>query len=334
MQAAVIERPGVVSVQDVADPVPGPRDVVVAVRAVGICGTDIHLLDGELPYDRYPVVPGHEFYGEVVDAGSDVSRDHVGRLVTVDPNMPCRTCAECRRGRANLCERYEALGVTTDGGAAELVRVPSDLVYELPEGVSEVGAILTEPLACAIHGFDVLPRNAQDRYLIYGAGTMGLMMGLLANDLAPDPATVIEPNASRRALAESFGLRVVSSPSEIDPDERWETVIDCSGVVEAIEDGLRRVRRGGVLQCFGVAEPDAIVKLRPFDVYRNEITVVGSMAVHNSFDRAHRLAQTWGDEKLAPMVTHDFSLAAYGGAVQTFRDGAGLKIAIRPGGAA
>jgi 2-desacetyl-2-hydroxyethyl bacteriochlorophyllide A dehydrogenase len=331
MRAVVIQEPGVVSVQDVPYPTPGPGDLVVRVRAAGICGTDIHLLDGELPYDSYPVVPGHEFYGEVVEVGQDVDRGRIGGLVTVDPNMPCHACAECRRGRNNLCERYQALGVTTDGAAAELVRVPAGLAYDLPADVSHLGALLTEPLACAIHGFDVLPRQPQDRYLVYGAGTMGLLMSLLATDMTSEPVTVVELNPARRELAESLGLRAVSSPDDIDPDARWETVIDCTGVVGAIEDGLGRVRRGGVFQCFGVAAADATVELRPFDVYRNEITIVGSMAVQNSFDRAHRLAQIWGDDRLAPLVTHTFGLDDYATAIETFRDGSGLKIAIHPG---
>lgn len=334
MRAVVIERPGVVSIEDVPDPTPRPGDLVVAVRGAGICGTDIHLLDGDLPYDRYPIVPGHEFYGEVVDVGAEVDRSRIGRLVTADPNMPCRACAECRRGRVNLCERYSALGVTTDGAAAEFVRVPAELAYDLPAEASDVGALLTEPLSCAIHGFDLLPRHPQDRYLVYGAGTMGLLMSLLAADMTSEPVTVVELNPTRRALAAKFGLHAVSSPDEFDPDARWESVIDCTGVVSAIEDGLGRVRRGGVFQCFGVTEKDAMVKLRPFDVYRNEITILGSMAVQNSFDRAHRLAQVWGDAKLGPLVTHGYPLDDYSEAVQTFRSGIGLKIAIRPGGAA
>ena len=334
MRAVVIEKPGVISVQDVPDPTPQAGDLVVQVRAAGICGTDIHLLDGELPYDRYPVVPGHEFYGEVVAVGADVDRARIGRLVTVDPNMPCHACAECRRGRANLCERYEALGVTTDGASAELARVPAALAYDLPSDVSHLAALLTEPLACAIHGFDVLPRHPQDRYLIYGAGTMGLLMSLLAADMTGEQVTVVELNPARRELAERLGARAVSSPDEIDPGARWETVIDCTGAIGAIEDGMGRVRRGGVFQCFGVAPTEATVDLRPFDVYRNEITIVGSMAVHHSFDRAHRLAQIWGDDRLAPLVTHTFGLDDYARAVETFRDGAGLKIAIHPGGAA
>jgi threonine dehydrogenase-like Zn-dependent dehydrogenase len=111
-------------------------------------------------------------------------------------------------------------------------------------------------------------------------------------------------------------------------------VIDCTGVPAAIEDGLRRVRRGGVFQCFGVAPSDATVAIRPFDVYRDEITIVGSMAVQASFDRAHRLAQVWGDDRLGPLVTHAFGLDEYSDAVDTFRGGSGLKIAITPGGTA
>jgi 2-desacetyl-2-hydroxyethyl bacteriochlorophyllide A dehydrogenase len=334
VRAVVIERPGIISVEEFPDPTPGPGDLIVAVRATGICGTDIHLLDGELPYDCYPVVPGHEFFGEIVEVGSDVDRHRIGGLVTVDPNMPCRACPECRRGRANLCERYEALGVTTDGAAAEFVRVPASLAYDLPRDASPVGALLTEPLACAIHGFDVLPRHPQDRYLIYGAGTMGLLMGLLAMDMTSEPVTVFELNPARRGLAESLGMRALASSDEVDPAARWETVIDCTGVPAAIEDGLGRVRRGGVFQCFGVAPSDATVALRPFDVYRDEITIVGSMAVQASFDRAHRLAQVWGDDRLRPLSTHSFGLDDYAAAVDTFRSGSGLKIAITPQGAA
>ncbi len=331
MQAVVIDRPGLVDVREVPDPTPGPGDLLVAVRGAGICGTDLHLLDGELPYDRFPVVPGHEFYGEVVAVGPGVDESRVGTLVAADPNIACHACAECRRGRSNLCLNYEALGITQDGATAELVRVPAALAYDLPADVSHAGALLTEPLSCAIHGFDVLPRRPGDRYLVYGAGTMGLLMGLLATDLSAEPVQVVEPNPARRAVAESLGMTAVAQSDDLDLDQRWETVIDCTGVVSAIEDGLTRVRPGGTLQCFGVAETEAVVKVRPFEIYRNEISIVGSMAVLHSFDRAVRLAQQWGD-RLAPLVTHEFALDQYADAVAAFRAGSGLKLAVRPNG--
>jgi 2-desacetyl-2-hydroxyethyl bacteriochlorophyllide A dehydrogenase len=330
MQAVVVDGPGVVDVRELPDPTPGRGDLVVAVRGAGICGTDIHLIDGALPYDRFPVVPGHEFYGEVVATGGDVDRGRVGTLVAIDPNVSCHACAECRRGRSNLCLNYEALGITMDGACAELVRVPAALAYDLPHDVSDAGALLVEPLSCAIHGFDVLPRQPGDRYLVYGAGTMGILMASLAADVSAEPVHVVEPNPARRELAAAFGLVAVGHPDALDPEQRWETVIDCTGNVSAIEDGLARVRAGGTFQCFGVAEADAVVQLRPFDIYRNEVSIVGSMAVLNSFDRAVRLAQAWGD-RLAPLVTHEFSLEDYGDAVAAFRAGSGLKLAIRPG---
>lgn len=332
MRAVVLDRPGVCDVRELPDPTPGSGDLLVTVRGAGICGTDIHLLDGDLPYDGFPLVPGHEFYGEVVAVGNDVDARRVGSLVAVDPNISCHACAECRRGRSNLCQNYAALGVTTDGATAELVRVPASLAYDLPADIAHAAALLIEPLSCAIHGFDVLPRRPGDRYLVYGAGTMGLLMGLLASDFSAEPVQVVEPNPRRRAVAESLGMTAVAHADDLDPDARWETVVDCTGVVGAIEDGVTRVRPGGVFQCFGVAEAAAVVKIRPFDIYRNEVSIVGSMAVLHSFDRAVRLAQAWG-ERLAPLVTHQFSLEQYAEAVATFRAGSGLKLAVRPDGA-
>lgn len=329
MRAVVLPAAGSISVETIPDPTPGPGDLILSVGGCGVCGTDIHLLDGELPYDSFPLVPGHEMVGEVVAVGADADLSFVGARVAVDPNLPCRACSECRRGRSNLCLRYGALGVTTDGACAEYLRVPQELAYRLPAGLSAGAAQLIEPLSCAVHGFDLLPRQVGDRYLIYGAGTMGLLMGLLAQDHSAEPVSVVEPNSARAARAEELGFRVVRGTEQIDPDRRWETVIDCTGVVAAIEDGLGRVRRGGVFQCFGVAPADATVKLRPFDVYKNEISIIGSMAVLDSFDRAVEAAAVHAD-RLAALVTHRLPLGRYEEAIDTFRSGAGLKVVIEP----
>lgn len=331
MRTVVIDTPGSFRVAPRPVPEVDAGDLLVRVRGAGLCGTDLHLLDGELPYDSFPLVPGHEFYGEVVAVGDDGDQARVGRLVAVDPNIPCLACPQCRRGRPNLCRDYQALGVTRDGAVAELVRVPGHLAYDLPHHVSDAAALLVEPLACAIHGMDRLPRNVADRYLVYGAGTMGLLVSMLAAELSHDTVTVVEPNTNRRAVADSLGFEAVAHAGQLSPAMRWDVVIDCTGVVSAIEDGLSRVGPGGVLQCFGVASEEAVATIRPFDIYRNEITIVGSMAILHSFDRAVQTAQAWGD-RLAPLVTHNFPLEDYTEAVATFRSGAGLKIALRPNG--
>ena len=149
MQAVVIQEPGRIEVTEVPDPVPGPKDVVVRVAGCGICGTDLHILDGEFA-PTLPVIPGHEFAGEVVAVGPEVPTDRVrvGDQVAVDPSLHCGECYYCRRGRGNLCENWAAIGVSTAGGAAEFAVTPFANCYLLPDGVSTADAALIEPLSC------------------------------------------------------------------------------------------------------------------------------------------------------------------------------------------
>jgi threonine dehydrogenase-like Zn-dependent dehydrogenase len=156
MKAVVIEAPGQVAVCKLDDPTPGYGDVVVQVGACGICGTDLHLVAGESPLARYPLVPGHEFAGDIVAVGPGVAELQVGARVAVDPSLYCGTCETCRLGRANLCERYNALGVTRPGGAAEFAVVPAANVRELPARFDLSLAALIEPVSCAVHGLDMI----------------------------------------------------------------------------------------------------------------------------------------------------------------------------------
>ena len=124
MNAVVIEEPGKIAVKRLADPTPGPMEVVIEVEACGICGTDIHVLEGDLEMTSYPIVPGHEFCGEVVAVGADTDKLKVGDFVAVDPSLYCGRCRFCRDGRPNLCENWNAIGVTQDGACAGLVLAP------------------------------------------------------------------------------------------------------------------------------------------------------------------------------------------------------------------
>ena len=144
---------------DLPEPTAGVGELIVDVGGCGICGTDLHLIDGDLPAAPYPLVPGHEFYGEVVATGADVSGIRVGQWVAVDPNLPCHRCAPCRARRTNLCADYRALGVTMAGACAERVAVPQATAYLLPEDFPIELASLIEPLSCVIHGVDRLPRR-------------------------------------------------------------------------------------------------------------------------------------------------------------------------------
>ncbi|HEX3257526.1 MAG TPA: zinc-dependent alcohol dehydrogenase family protein [Pseudonocardia sp.] len=332
MKAAVIDVDRV-TVESIPDPTPGPREVVVAVAACGICGTDLHIADGEFA-PTLPVTPGHEFAGEVVAVGTavDAAVDgvRVGDQVAVDPSLYCGECYFCQRGRGNMCERWRAIGVTATGGAAEYVAAPVANCVVLPGDVRPVDAALVEPLSCAVHGFDVLAPALGDHYLIYGAGTMGLMMMELAKRAGAASVSVVDLNPARLVTARELGCSAaVGSADELDRPRGWDNVIDCTGVVAAIEDGLPRVIKGGTFQQFGVANEDATARFNPFVVYNQEIRIIGSMAVLHSFDRA---AQLLAEGVLRPdvMISDRKPLDDYPAALEQFRAGVGRKIQVTP----
>lgn len=333
MRALVVEKPGQFSVETVADPTPGTGDAVVRVDAVGICGTDIHIVAGEFPPTPYPIIPGHEFAGEVVALGRAVDGIRVGDLVAVDPSLFCGRCHYCAIGRGNLCENWGAIGDTVDGAMAEFVKVPAANCYRLPGHVPAAHGALVEPLSCAVHGFDVLPRQLGAHYLIYGAGTMGLLMQQLAIAGGAASVSVVDTNPARLAVVRALGADAsAASADELDRPEGWEIVIDCTGSIAAVEDGLARVRRGGTYQQFGVAPAAARATISPFRIYNDEITIVGSMAVLHSFGRAVDLMGE-GVIDAETMITHDFSLDEFDDALSTFGSGVGRKIQVRPGAA-
>jgi len=331
MRAIVIDAPGSFSLTEVPDPVAGAREVVVRVEAVGICGTDVHVLDGDFAPTRYPIIPGHETSGVVESVGRDVHELAPGDRVSVDPSLSCGECAFCTAGRPNLCDDWDGSGVArTNGSTAELVVSPVRNVHRLPDDADLALAALVEPLSCAIHGYDLLPRRMGEHYLVYGAGTMGLLMAQLAPRAGAASVTVVDRLPSRLEAAREVGVATVAlSADEVAQAGGWDVVIDCTGSPAAIEDGLGRVRRGGTFQQFGVSATDAWVGVSPFRLYNDEITVVGSMAVLHSYGRAVTMFGA-GAVDARPMVSHAFPLEGYGEAIELFRTGGGRKLQIRP----
>lgn len=326
MHAAVIEAPGSVVVRDIPDPYPATGEVVIAVGGCGVCGTDLHLVDGSLPNMSYPLTPGHEFYGKVVETNADHG-PAVGTWVAVDPNLPCGSCASCRAGRSNLCENYTAIGVTRPGACAEYVAAPASVCTTLPDDFPLEVASLIEPMSCVIHGIDRIGARLRDsRWLVYGAGTVGMLMANAAQSRTDGRVCIVETNPDRRDRAAGFGFCTAASADDLDQPD-WDTVVDCTGSTTAISDALNRVATGGTLMLFGLAAPGATVDLAPYDVYRRELTIVGSMAVMDSFDRA--VAELAAHPEFAAgLVTHRFPLTDYVTALDTFRTGESGKVEI------
>lgn len=329
MRAAVITGIGSVEVSTVDDPTPGPRDVVVAVAACGLCGTDLHILRGEFA-PTLPVIPGHEFAGEIVAVGSAVTERRVGEQVAVDPSLYCFECHYCRRGHNNLCERWAAIGVTRAGGAAQYALAPVSNCVPLPEGVRPADAALIEPLSCAVRGYDILRAQLATHVLIYGAGTMGLMMLELAKRTGAATVEVVDLNPDRLATAAKLGCTATAgSPAELDRPRGWDVVIDATGNERAIQDGLGRVGKGGTFLQFGVADYAARASIEPYKIYNQEITITGSMAVLHSFERA---AELFSGGLLDPdvFISDRLPLERYPQALDQFAAGIGRKIQVLP----
>jgi 2-desacetyl-2-hydroxyethyl bacteriochlorophyllide A dehydrogenase len=340
MRAVVIDAPGSIRVDTVPDPTPRPDEVLVRVSACGICGTDLHIIDGDSPLAHYPIIPGHEFAGEVVALGSAIAQENgngganitVGSRVAIEPNLYCGHCNFCRTGHENLCLYYAAVGVTTNGGIAQYVAVPIKKAYALPDTISLREAALIEPVSCAVHGMHSLNPRSGDTFLIVGAGTMGLLLLQLALRGGASRVVMVDVNEQRLKRAEQLGVtRTYNDIKRALLDELlgFNCVIDATGVPAVIENAFTAVKRGGKLMIFGVAPAEARISLSPFRIYNDEITVIGSMAVLFSFQPALDLISV-GVVNTEAMLTTAFPLEDFPKALDMVRYGRGVKTQILP----
>ena len=330
MRAVVFESAGVLVLEDRPESTPGYKEVLIEVAAVGVCGTDTHVFDGEFEGTIFPLVPGHEATGTVLSIGDGVIHVAVGDHVAINPSQTCGECEFCLNGKSNLCRDWDGLGVvSSDGASQQRFIAPAANVFKLKPETDLYQAALIEPLACAIRAYDILPRKMGEHYLIYGSGTMGLLMAQLAPRAGAASVTIVDVNAERLNTAEEVGIENRFTSADQADREKWDVVIDCTGNIRAIEDGLPRVKPGGTFQQFGVAPVEATANYSPFRIYRDEITVVGTMAVHNSFGRAVEMFEA-GAINSVPMISHSFVLDDYAEALEMFRAGTGRKLQIRP----
>jgi threonine dehydrogenase-like Zn-dependent dehydrogenase len=329
MKAAVVQAPGILSIETVPDPAPADHQAVVAVDRCGVCGTDLHVLDGDYAKVQYPVIPGHEFGGTVVAVGSAVRDLRVGQRVAVDPMDYCDACAPCRAGWTNMCLRGGGLGTTVPGAFAEYVAVTAARCEPLPENLSPDLASLVEPLSCVLHAMDRIGPVLGCDVLVVGAGPIGLMMTALVA-AAGGRVDVADRNAARLPAAAQFGAqRSGTGVAELDRGG-WDVAVDATGNPAAVADAMAHLRRTGRLALLGVASSAATFAFAPFEVVARELTVVGVNSVRHTFGRAARLLPG-----LPAHLLHDepLPLEQAGEALERVRSATGLKTRVLIGAA-
>jgi 2-desacetyl-2-hydroxyethyl bacteriochlorophyllide A dehydrogenase len=329
MRAVVLDGKGSIELTELPDPVAGEHEVVIAPQAVGICGTDIHLASGDYPTGTFPVVPGHEFAGTIVSVGSGVTDFAEGDRVCVDPNVNCGHCDECLAGATNLCENLVPIGVTSDGACAELVAVPTRVVYRLPDGVDWATGALIEPLACVLHAFGRVSPVTGKRVLIYGAGSIGLLALAYAKANGAASIAIIEPSPVRREAALEFGADSADEPGARETKKDVDLVVEASGHPSAVADALVRLANRGTLLQMGVVSPTAHIDLYPYDLFDRELSIIGSQSLATSYPDA--VAEITNlDDLAAKTVTHTFGLADYAEALETAKSETARKVHILP----
>jgi L-iditol 2-dehydrogenase len=317
--ALVAHAPGEVGLE--------PRDtqeahgllVRVTPHHVGLCGTDLEIIDGTLDpaYVRYPVVLGHEWSGVVASVGEDVTSVKPGDRVVVEGIIPCSVCAECRRGNTNLCSTYEELGFTRDGAAGPAVTVLEHLVHRLDDSVRLDAAALAEPAAVALRGLNEIDLQPGARILVVGDGTIGLLVTHLARLWSPASVSVVGQRAVQAELAQKMGADefLVDPP----PARSFDVAIEAAGNIHAVETALAAVARGGQVLLLGISGHGKTVPLSPDDVVNNDLRIRGSFgSTAASWAEIATLLNT-GRFDPAPLITHRFPFAQFGAALEVLR---------------
>ncbi len=312
MKAAQIERPGAAAVVTVPEPVPGADDVLIRVRAAGICGTDLHIFKGE--YEAtYPLIPGHEFSGEVVAVGANVQNFKVGDRVTADPNIPCNRCRYCQRNQPNQCVNLKAIGVTRSGAFAEYVIAPEGNVFAIGD-LSYAAAALVEPLACVVWGLKQVEVQPGDTALVFGAGPMGCLVAQGLRSAGASKVVVTDLVRGRLDLVEQLGASAtvvadenqMSTLMSLEPDG-YDIVVDATGIPAVLEGTFVYAKPRGKIWVFGVTPQGTWVKFPSYEVFRRDLKIIGSFAVNRTFPQSIALIQS-GTVQVEPLISHQLPI--------------------------
>jgi threonine dehydrogenase-like Zn-dependent dehydrogenase len=338
MNAVRVERPGEMSMVELERPRPGPGEVLVRVAAAGICGSDVELLRGTrpAPYVRYPIVPGHEWSGEVAELGQGVTSVRPGDRVVAEGFRACGSCDRCKEGRTNLCSaEYAETGFTHAGAFAEYVLVPARLIHILPADANLSAAALLEPAACVAQGLLEAELRPGLRVAVVGAGTLGLIAVAMLSLVSPAELALIGTRPDRLALGRELGCTGAFDIKSGDPVEAFgkdfDLVFEAANQPEGAQTALLLARRGATVVLEGISgveQPSLVNDLLPLKHLRVQ-------GIFGASGAAWRFAvRLFSDRKVefGRLVTHRFPLDEHERAFAALQDrsAAALKVQLVP----
>jgi len=330
MKAARIDQPNQIQIIETAVPRPGRGEILIQVKASGICGTDIHIYRGEY-LGGYPVIPGHEFAGLIVETGEGVTRFKSGQRVAVEPNIACDNCANCLNNRQNFCLNWQAVGVSLPGGMAEYVIAPEKAIFDIGNLAFEEGAFV-EPLSCVLHGVERAGPELADRVAILGAGPIGCLLLQAIRLCGACAVTMVDKNPARLAAARALGADAsLESLDQLQPDF-YDLVVDATGVIAVMNRTIQFTRHGGKVMLFGVPPNGKQLNIEAFPIFRKGLTVLSSFtSVRNSMQAVDLLVS--GRIRVAELISHRLPLAEFQRGIELIEGGLDQvkKVMILPG---
>jgi D-arabinitol dehydrogenase (NADP+) len=338
MKAIVYDAPRQFKYKEVPEPEIQSDDVLVRIDACGLCGTDLHIHEGEFA-PNFPLIPGHEFTGEIVALGGSVKGLKQKQRVVGNSNESCGKCFYCMRGDFLLCLNLRAYGVTQDGGFAQYLRIKADRIFPIGNLTSRE-AVMVEPTACAVHGMEVLAMKPGSDVLLFGAGPTGQVLAQLLKLNGAGRLVIAAPPGPKLELAGRLAADEIVPMDRKNPDKHrnrlrelnptgFDYIVEATGSAFVCEDALQFVRRGGTLLVYGVYPETETVRFNPFDLFRREITIKGSFAQIDAFPRALAYLES-GKIKVNEIVTDEFALEDWPKVLEHAWARKGIKIAVIP----
>ena len=286
MRSAVFYGKHDLRVEEASVPQVGSQDVLIQVKACGVCGTDVHIYEGDKGAAEVtpPTILGHEFSGVIAKVGEEVTEFQIGERVCIDPNCYCGSCEPCRNGVAHYCQHMIGYGTTVNGGFAEYCAVNERQVYRLGDHTTFEQGAMTEPVACCLHGMDLCQVRPGHQVAVIGGGMIGLLMVQLAKLAGAAKVALLEPVQSKREVGRKLGADVCIDPIREDAKARlkeagmtWiNTVIECVGRPSTIQQAIDLAGNKAVVMMFGLTKPDETISVKPFEIFQKELELKAS----------------------------------------------------------
>ena len=335
-RAAVMYGTHDVRLEDKPVPEPGAKEVLVKIKAVGVCGSDVHYYEegriGTFVVEE-PLILGHEAMGTIIGLGEDVTKHEVGERVTLEPGVPDMTCRECRAGRYNLCPNVRFFATPPiDGAFTNHVTIHEDFAFTLPDKLSDNAGALIEPLSVGIWSCRKAGIEAGDHVLVSGAGPIGLLAMQMALAQGATEVTITDVAPARLEMAQKTGasrtINVAEEPLE-DAGVEVDALIECSGNQRALNDGIRCIRPAGTAVVVGMG-PGEESSIPLAFIQNHEVWLTGTFRFANTYPAAIELAAT-GKVDLDAIVTGYYGLEDTEEALQaTRKDPGNVKPMVVP----